>query len=161
MKWHSLPIAKQRKSYIIGETLVKPDAMQLAKIMLGKEAENKLFLVPLLDDVVKSRINDIGEDILSQVVADSKASPTKFIIQLDETTDVTNLNQLIAFVRYVKGKEIKEEFFFRKQLPRKHRVIGRILFQYSTVSVVSVSEKDKQTLLDQYSFRIVFLYKLV
>ena len=45
--------------------------------------------------------------------------------------------------------------------PRKHRVIGRILFQYSTVSVVSVSEKDKQTLLDQYSFRIVFLYKLV
>ena len=46
-------------------------------------------------------------------------------------------------------------------LPRKHRVIGRILFQYSTVSVVSVSEKDKQTLLDQYWFRIVFLYKLV
>ena len=48
-----------------------------------------------------------------------------------------------------------------KEVPRKHRVIGRILFQYSTVSVVSVLEKDKQTLLDQYSFRIVFLYKLV
>ena len=108
-------IAKQGKPHIIGETLVKPGAMQLAKIMLGKEAENKLFLVPLSDDVVKSRINDIVEDILSQVVADSKASPTKFIIQLDETTDVTNLNQLIAFVRYVKGKEIKE-FFFCKQL---------------------------------------------
>ena len=50
---------------------------------------------------------------------------------------------------------------FYLDLPRKHRVIGRVLFQYSTVSVVSVSEKDKQTLLDQYSFRIVFLYKLV
>ena len=109
-------IAKQGKPHIIGETLVKPGAMQLAKIMLRKETENKLFLVPLSDDVVKSRINDIVEDILSQVVADSKASPTKFIIQLDETTDVTNLNQLIAFVRYVKGKEIKEEFFFCKQL---------------------------------------------
>ena len=109
-------IAKQGKPHIIGETLVKLVAMQLAKIMLEKEAENKLSFVPLSNDLVKNRINDIGEDILSQVVADLKASPTKFIIQLDETTDVANLNQLIAFVRYVKGQEIKEEFLFCKQL---------------------------------------------
>ena len=109
-------IAKQGKPHIIGETLVKPGAMQLTKIMLEKEAENKLSLVPLSNDVVKNRINDIGEDILSQVVADSKDSPTKFSIELDETTDVANLNQVIAFVRYVKGQEIKEEFLFCKQL---------------------------------------------
>ena len=76
-------IAKQGKPHIIGETLVKPGAMQLAKIMMGKEAENKLSFVPLSNDVVKSQINDMSEDILNQVVADSKASPTKFIIQLD------------------------------------------------------------------------------
>ena len=109
-------IAKQEKPHIIGETLVKPGAMQLANIMLGKEAENKLSLVPLSNDVVISRINDIGENILSQVVADSKASPTKFSIELDETTDVADLNQFIVFVRYVKGQEIKEEFLFCKQL---------------------------------------------
>ena len=80
--------------------------------MLRKEAENKLSLVPLSNAVVKSQINDISEDILSQVVADLKASPTKFSIQLDEMTDVVNLNQLIAFVRYVKEPEIKEEFLF-------------------------------------------------
>ena len=60
-------IAKQGKPYIIGETLVKPDVMQLAKIKLGKEVGNKLSLVPLSNDVVKSRINDISEDILSQI----------------------------------------------------------------------------------------------
>ena len=109
-------IAKQGKPHIIGETLVKPAPMQLAKIMLGKEAENKLSLVPLSNDVVKSRINDIGEDILSQVVADLKASPTKFSIQLDETTNVANLHHLIAFARYVKGPEIEEEFLFCNQL---------------------------------------------
>ena len=109
-------IAKQGKPHIIGETLVKSGAMQLAKIMLGKEAENKLFLAPLSNDVVKSRINDISEDIFSQVVADSKASPTKFSIELDETLDVANLNQVIAFVCYVKGQGIKKEFFFCKQL---------------------------------------------
>ena len=80
--------------------------------MLRKEAENKLSLVPSSNAVVKSQINDISEDILSQVVADLKASPTKFSIQLDEMTDVVNLNQLIAFVRYVKEPEIKEEFLF-------------------------------------------------
>ena len=74
-------IAKQGKPHIIGETLVKPGAMQLAKIMLGKEAENKLSLVPLSKEVVKSRIKDIGEDILSQVVAHFlKASLTMFSI---------------------------------------------------------------------------------
>ena len=109
-------IAKQGKPHIIGEIFVEPAAMQLAKIMLGKEAENKLFLVSFSNDVVRSRINDIGQNILSQVVADSKASPTKFSIQLDETTDVANLNQLIAFVRYVKGQEIKEEFSFANNL---------------------------------------------
>ena len=88
----SYEVGKQGKPHIIGEILVKPVAMQLSKIMLGKEAENKLFLVLLSNNVVRSRINDIGEDILSQVVADSKASPTKFSIQLDETTDVANLN---------------------------------------------------------------------
>ena len=92
---------------IIGETLVKPAAMQLAKIMLEKEAENKLSLVPLSNDVVKSQINNIGEDILSRVVADLKASSTKFSIQLDETTDVANLNKLIAFVGYVRLKDKK------------------------------------------------------
>ena len=60
-------IAKQGKPHIIGETLVKPGAMQLAKIKLGKEVGNKLSLVPLSNDVVKSRINDISEDILSQI----------------------------------------------------------------------------------------------
>ena len=90
--------------------------MQLVKIMLRKEAENKLSLVPISNDVVKSRINDICEDILSQVVADSNASPTKFSIQLDEITEVANLNQLIAFLCYIKIQEIKKEFLFCKLL---------------------------------------------
>ena len=120
-------IAKQGKPHIIDETLVKPAAMRLAKIMLGKEAENKLSLVSLSNDVVKSRINNIGEDILSQVVADLKASPTKFSLQLDETTAVGNLNQLIAFVRYVKGQEI-EEFLFCKQLITTAKTIDVKMF---------------------------------
>ena len=132
-------IAKQGKPNIIGETLVKPAAMQLAKILLGKEAENKLSLVPLSNDVVKSQINDIGEDIFSQVVADSKAISTKFSIQLDETTDVANLHKFIAFVRYVKGPKIKEEFLSCKQLITTAKAIDvkNILDDFFTSNVLS------------------------
>ena len=82
---------------------------------------------------VKSRIYDIGEDILSQVVADLKASPTKFSIQLYKITDVANLNQLIAFVRYVKGQEIKKEFLFCEQLI----TIKNILDDFFTINGLS------------------------
>ena len=53
-----------------------------------------------------------------------KASPTKFSTQLDKTTDVANFNQLIAFVCYVKGQEIKEEFLFCKQLVTTAKAIN-------------------------------------
>ena len=88
----------------------------MAEIMLGTAAKNKLSLVPLSNDIVKNRIDDISEDILHQIVADLKASHTKFSLQLDETADVANLSLLIAFVRYVKGDKIKEEFLFCKHL---------------------------------------------
>ena len=80
----------------------------MANILLRKAAKDKLAVVSLSNDVVKGRINDISEDILNQVVADFQASQTKFNLQLNETTGAANLNQLIAFVRYVKGHEIKK-----------------------------------------------------
>ena len=75
--------------------------------MLGTAAKDKLCLVPLSTEIVKNRIHDISEDILHQVVADLKASHTKFSLQLDETTDVANLSQLVAFVHYVTGDKIR------------------------------------------------------
>ena len=78
--------------------------------MLGTAAKDMLSLVPFSTEIVKNRIDDISEDILHQVVADLKASLTKFSLQLDERTDVANLSQLIAFVHYVTEDKIKEEF---------------------------------------------------
>ena len=99
-------IGKHRKPQTIGEPLVKSAALRMANIMLGTAAKDKLSVVPLSNDIIKNRIDDISEDILHQVVADLKASHTKFNLQLDETTDIANLSQLIAFVRYAKGDKI-------------------------------------------------------
>ena len=108
-------IAKQGKPHNIGETLVKPAALKMANILLGKAAEIKLSRIPLSNDTI-SRIDDMNNDILEQIVTDLISSPAKFSLQLDETTDVSNLCQLVVFVRYVKGAMIKEDFLFCKHL---------------------------------------------
>lgn len=104
-------IGKQGKPHTIGEILVKPAALKMANIMLGKAAENKLSQIPLSNDIISSRMDDMSNDILAQVVADLISSPAKFSLQLDETTNVSNLSQLVVFVCYVKDDMIKEDFF--------------------------------------------------
>ena len=88
----------------------------MANIMLVKAAENKLSQIPLSNDTISSRIDDMSNDILAQVVADLISSPAKFSLQLDETTDVSNLSQLAVFLRYVKDDMIKEDFLFCRPL---------------------------------------------
>lgn len=109
-------IAKQGKPHTIGEALIKPAALKMANLMLGKAAEMTLSKIPLSNDTIRDRIEDMSNDILAQVVADLFSSPTKFSLQLDETTDVSNLSQLAVFVRYVKDNMINEEFLFCKPL---------------------------------------------
>ncbi|XP_024139827.1 protein ZBED8-like [Oryzias melastigma] len=109
-------IAKQGKSHTIGETLVKPAALEMSNLILGTAAEGKLSQIPLSNDTVSDRIEDMSKDILAQVVADLISSPAKFSLQLVETTDVSDLSQLAVFVRYVKDHMIKEEFLFCKPL---------------------------------------------
>ncbi|XP_069563784.1 protein FAM200C-like [Brachyistius frenatus] len=116
-------IAKQGKPHTIGETLVKPAVLKMANIMLGKAAEDKLSQIPLSNDTISSRIDDMSNDILAQVVADLISSPAKFSLQLDETTDVSNLSQLVVFVRYMKDDEIKEDFFI---FAMKHRIFKEL-----------------------------------
>ncbi|XP_073457213.1 protein FAM200C-like [Aquarana catesbeiana] len=104
-------IAKQGKPHTIAETLIKPAVLTMANIMLGKAAEVKLSQIPLSNDTISDRIEDMSKDILAQVVADLISS-----LQIDKTTDVSNLSQLSVFVRYVKDDVIKEDFLFCKPL---------------------------------------------
>ena len=64
-------------------------AEELAKVVLGTEAQKKLQQVPLSNDIIRSRIGDMSRDILQQVIADIKDSPVNVSLQLDESTDVS------------------------------------------------------------------------
>uniref|UniRef100_G3NTB1 Uncharacterized protein n=1 Tax=Gasterosteus aculeatus TaxID=69293 RepID=G3NTB1_GASAC len=104
-------IAKQGKPHTIGETLIKPAVLKMANIMQGKAAEVQLSQIPLSNDTISDRIEDMSKDILAQVVADLISSPAKFSLQLDETTDVSNLSQLAVFVRYVRNSALRHRIF--------------------------------------------------
>ena len=88
----------------------------MASITLGKEAKQKLQQVPLSENVILSWVSQMSNYILNQVIIDTKNSPTKISIQLDESTDTLKCFQLLTMVRYVKDEIIREESPFCKPL---------------------------------------------
>ena len=112
----SLCAKKNNKPHSVAEKLVKLCGMEMAKSLLWLEAKKKLSLVPLSNDIITSRICNMCEDILQQVITDVKASPIKVSLQLHESTDVSLCSQLLVFARYVKEKEVVEEFLFCEPL---------------------------------------------
>ena len=108
--------AKKKKPHTIAEEVIKPCALEMVRIVLGTEAQKKIQQIPLSNDIIHSRIQDISQDILLQVIQDIKDSPLKIGMQLDESTDVDSCSQLLVFVRYVKEQEILEEFLFCEPL---------------------------------------------
>ncbi|KAK3895494.1 hypothetical protein Pcinc_000835 [Petrolisthes cinctipes] len=74
-----------------------------------KEAAKKMKDVSLSNNVIGGRVVDMSCDILDQIVEEIQASPTRISLQLDESTDVSNMSQLIVYTRYIKDGEIKDE----------------------------------------------------
>lgn len=111
----ALHIAKNKKPHTIGETLIKPCMIDCAKLLLGEEAANKLKQIPLSNNTIKDRVGSMSDDIKQQVVEKVKASPF-FAIQLDESTDVSSISQLMVFVRYLEGNSIQDDLLFCRPL---------------------------------------------
>jgi hypothetical protein len=79
--------------------------------MMGSNYLIKLQPLSLSNDTIRRRIQDMAYDILSQVVDEIKSCPNgMFSIQLDESTDVTHLAQLLVYVRYVYNDEKNRVF---------------------------------------------------
>lgn len=111
----SLLIAREKKNHTIGETLVKPCLLKAADVILGADCRQKFSQIPLSDNTVKRRIDDMAKDIENQVVEEIKQSPF-FAIQLDESTDIAQCSQLIVYARYIENEKIKDELLFSTEL---------------------------------------------
>ena len=97
----ALQIAKHEKPHTIGETLIKPCALNMVKLILGETRAKKIQQVSLSNDAIKRRISLMSTEVKQQVLREIKASPM-FSIQLDESVDV-------ALCTYI-GKTSKRNF---------------------------------------------------
>lgn len=109
-------IAKAGKPHTIGETLILPAAKEMVGVMCGEKVRKQLNLISLSDNTVERRINEMADDITQKLVKNIRESPF-YALQLDESTDIANLSNLLAFVRYVHNGELQEDFLFCKPLP--------------------------------------------
>ena len=111
----TLIIAKEKKPHNLGESVVKPCMVRGVELVLGKESSSKISKIALSDNTVKSRIDEMAQDIREQVTEKIRMSPM-FAIQCDESTDVAHLSQLMVYARYISGNAVEEELLFCRPL---------------------------------------------
>jgi len=75
--------------------------------MCNDAAANKLAMVPLSNNTIKLRIQELSIDILKQFAAAKRSG--NLILQLGEITDFGNDAQFIAFMSYGVTKDFAEQ----------------------------------------------------
>ncbi|GFT40404.1 zinc finger MYM-type protein 6 [Trichonephila clavipes] len=89
--------------------------------MFGDNFAKELQSIPLSNDSVSRRIDDIAEDVEQQLFGKLR---DKFSIQLDEATDSNKDAHFIAYVRFWDGMSAVEELLFCKPIKLKATAIA-------------------------------------
>lgn len=109
-------IAKKMKSHTTAESIILPACCEIVKIMFGEDSEKEIRKIPLSDNTISRRIEDMSKDVEDQVIEKLKTVDF-FALQLDESTDITGKPQVLTFVRFICENELIEQFLFCKDLP--------------------------------------------
>ncbi|XP_076047489.1 zinc finger BED domain-containing protein 5-like [Oratosquilla oratoria] len=99
--------------------------------LFGNDAVNQVDVVPLSNNTVSRRIDDMAEDVTVQLLEQVKNSEY-FALQLDESTDVANKAQLLVYIRFISEGKFVEEILFCKAMTGRTtgKDIFRILDEY-------------------------------
>jgi hypothetical protein len=111
----SYRIAKAGKNHTIGQVLIKPAIIEAVSGILGKEAAKEFECIPMSRQTVKKRIEKLSKHLETEVIRKLNLCPT-FSMQLDESTDLVNLAELMVYVRFEHQEVIEEHMLFCKPL---------------------------------------------
>ena len=82
----------------------------MCEAVLDSECTKKLKQIPLSNNTISKRIDEISNDVKAHLFA--RLKQTYFAIQLNESTDIASQAQLLVYVRYCWSGEMVEEFMF-------------------------------------------------
>ena len=107
-------IAIKSKPHTLAESVILPACKIMVKCMFGEKFEKELNNIPLSNDTINRRILDISKNIEGTV--QKKISNSNFALTVDESTDISNKSHIIAFVRFIDGDEIINQFLCCKEM---------------------------------------------
>ena len=122
-------IALKSKSHVLAESVILPACKRMVKLMLGDKAEQEISKIPLSNNTIQRRILDLSDNIEENVI--SKFQNSLFALQVDESTDISNHAQLIAFIRVIDEDAVINQFLCCKQLPTTTK--GQDIFDAITI----------------------------
>ncbi len=91
-------VAKKMKSHTIAEILIMPACKIIVGAMLGEEAESELSKVPVSDNTISRRVDNLSNNI-SGIFSETLQN-NNFALQAEESINITDKAQLLAFVRF-------------------------------------------------------------
>ncbi|UYV80814.1 hypothetical protein LAZ67_19001858 [Cordylochernes scorpioides] len=138
-------IARKKKAHAEAEETILPALKIVAGCMLTNDAMEKVTKIPLSSKTIAKRIEDMSEDIELQIKQSFNDSSTKWAIQLDETTDISNKAQLLAFLSYERFKKGIDSTCHKKNPNIKfvHCMIHREMLVSKSVPPILVTTLDE------------------
>ena len=103
-------IAKNKEPHTTAETTVLQSCCAIVRTMFGPELEKEVKKIPLADNTIGRRIQHMSEDIKQQMKIIFKDENVMFALQLDESTDISGLSQLLVIIRFIHNEKIIEQF---------------------------------------------------
>ncbi|GFX76814.1 zinc finger BED domain-containing protein 5 [Trichonephila clavipes] len=120
----SYKISRCKKLHTIAEETILSAAIEIVETMFGDNFAEEMKSIPLSNDTVSRRIDDIAEDVEQQLFG--KLHDKLYSIQLDEGTDRNKDSHFIVYVRFCDGMPAVEKLLFCKPIKLKATVV--ILF---------------------------------
>ena len=102
----NLRIVKAGKAHIIGETLVLA-IKDIVTVFFGDKSEKEIKSILISNNTVTYRIDEMSQWVENRII-ERVIESSFFSLQLNESTDVQGLCQLLVFVRYVWNSEPRE-----------------------------------------------------
>ena len=102
------------------ESVITPALAMVAESMRGTNAAEQVKKVPLSNDTISRRIEDISSDLKSQNCEHFEAPGDGLCLllslQVNESPDISGKAQLLAFILFIKDDKFVNEYLFCKDM---------------------------------------------